>query len=231
MSHQLISLNGFNRVTPNVNGFNRATYVNESNQNMNGFVLQGFILNGIAEMTDGEFQMFLRAAEGGQNMNGLRKMFKRIKERRQQKRSAREARKYDRQSRKSARRAAKAERKDLRNDRLRSRIEAIRSRAGRPGFMENIQRMAGDFVGSVGGGSFSEITDDVSDITGMDFSGMDERGLFNRENAFQKWWRKSPTWQKVAAGAGGVALLDLLLMDGNLVINKVTGRKPKRKKR
>ena len=109
-------------------GYSR--FVNTGNDapiGMEGVILNGVLIQGIAEMSDTEFEEFVTSLDDPEKMEGLRSMFKRIRERRQA-----------RKSRKGAKKEGRAEKKSLRRDKLRARTERIRAKIGKPGVFSNL---------------------------------------------------------------------------------------------
>ena len=181
---------------------------------MEGIILNGVLIQGIAEMSDTEFEEFFTSLDDPDNLQGLRSLFRRVRERAQARRG-----------RKGEKKQGRAEKKALRRDKLKARTERIRSKIGQPGVFANLaDAVKGALI--PGDMESSEVFEDVMDVAGSD----EQRGLFKPKFGSKRWFKNLSTIQKVAMIAGGIIAIDFAT-GGNIILKRAGVMKGSKKRR
>ena len=207
-------LNGFSRVSPDgdqMNGFTRVNYKMDGYQ-LNGLVLNDFMLNGIAEMTDDEFEQVMDVLENndmqgiGAAIGGLTSLFSWVKER---------VKKRRQQIGEDARRTGRGLRglierfKERRRQKMEERVRSMQERLkGQLGAREKIQQMAAQFAQ----------TPPAGDMTPSEFG--TEKGLFDSRPWYKKPFKKWPMPAKIAVIGGGALVAFMIAKRTGLIKTK-----------
>jgi len=195
-------------------GYSRFVHTsNDPPVGMEGVILNGVMIQGIAEMSDVEFEEFYHGLDNPENLQGLKSLFKRARERARARRG-----------RKSDKKEGRAEKKRLRRDKLKARTERIRAKIGKPGIFENLtEAVKGALL--PGDMDSDEIFEDVVDIAGSE----EQRGLFKPKFGSKRWFNNLSTIQKVALIGGGLIAVDFAT-GGNIILKRVGVMKGKKRR-